>query len=63
MTPPTLLEILIGSIPMLLLLGFLYLVAIRVAGPRKHPEQRLEEMRRQTALLERIATALETKSK
>jgi hypothetical protein len=53
---------LIGWVPMLLLLVF-WLILMRRGGPFEKQAQQVEELRRQTDVLERIAVALEKGAK
>lgn len=63
MPAPTFLDLVIGSIPLLMFFGFFYAVLTRVTPPRKIHLEKLEEMRKQNALLERIAASLDAKAK
>ena len=59
MNGPGLMEILLGILPMLLLIGAWYLFMRKYTGSRSVQGQCLEEMKAQSAALERIAAALE----
>jgi len=63
MGPPTWLDIILGLLPLLILLGAFYLI-LRVAlfGARSPHTKMIELARRQTEALERIADALEKRA-
>lgn len=59
MDGPGLTDILLGLLPMLLLIGAWYFFMRRYSGPNSHQARILEQCRRQTEALERIAKAIE----
>ncbi len=59
MEGPTLVDILLGALPMLLLIGAWYFFMRRMAKTNPFQKEVLDEMKRQTAIHERIAVALE----
>lgn len=59
MNGPGLMDILLSILPMLLLVGAWYLFMRKLSGSRSVQAQCLEEMKVQSAALERIAAVLE----
>ncbi len=56
---PTISDIALGLLPMLLLIGAWYFYMRQMRSPGSYQSQFLEAMRRQSEALERIAAALE----